>query len=89
MGLTQIPNRVNRVINMQYFIIIKCSDNVEHAVYGLDVRQEGVAESFSLRSTLDEPSNIGDLQISRIHGCRFPKIAEEVLEAESDSTFLK
>jgi hypothetical protein len=73
---------------VQYFIIIKSSDNVEHAVYGLDVREEGVAESFSLRSTLDEPSNIGDLQISRVHGWRFPKIAEEVLNAESDFPFL-
>jgi hypothetical protein len=87
MGLTQVPNRINRVVNMQYFIIVKCSDNVEHAVYGLDVREEGVAKSFSLRSTLDEPSNIGDLQISRIHGWRFPEIAEEVLNAESDFYF--
>jgi hypothetical protein len=87
LGLTQVTNRIDRVVNVQYFIIIKCSNNVEHAVYGLDVREEGVAKSFSLRSTLDEPRDIGDLQISRIHGWRFPKIAEEVLDAESDFPF--
>lgn len=54
-------------------------DNVEHAVNGLDMRQEGISKSLSLGSTLDQAGNVGDLQIRWVHGRRLPKVTEKVL----------
>ena len=64
---------------MQYFVVVECSDDVEHAVYGLDVGEEGVAKSFSLRSTFDETGNICYLQVCWVHGWGFPEVTKEVL----------
>ena len=54
-------------------------DNVEHAVNGLDMRQESISKSLSLGSTLDQAGNVGDLQICWVHGRRLPKVTEKVL----------
>ena len=35
--LAQIPDRVNRIIDVQHFVIVEGSHDVEHAIDGLDV----------------------------------------------------
>jgi hypothetical protein len=54
---------------------------MEHAVNSLDMRQESISKTFSLRSSLDQTSNIGDLEISRVHRRRLPEITQKVLNS--------
>jgi len=58
MELAQVPDWVNRIINMEDFIIVKCSDYMKHAIDSLDVGEESVAESFALRCSFDKSGNI-------------------------------
>lgn len=101
--LTQVTDGINRVINVQNLVVVKCSitqprsvtthqdvasqsqmmvtvpDNVEHAINSLDMRQESISKSRSRRSTLDQASNISDLQVRGVHGRRLPEITQKVL----------
>ena len=52
---------------------------MEDAVNGLDVRQEGISKSFSLRGTLDQAGNVGDLEIGWVGRRRLPEVTKKVL----------
>lgn len=48
---------------MQNLVVVESSHDVEHAVYGLDVREEGIPESFALRRAFYEARNVGYLEV--------------------------
>lgn len=72
--------RVRVSVNARQFSLDSVPDNVEHAINGLDMRQEGISKSLSLGSPLDQAGNVGDLQIRWVHGRRLPKVTEKVLQ---------
>lgn len=43
MGLAQIPNRVDRIINVEYLVVVEGSDDVEHSIDGLNMGEESIS----------------------------------------------
>ena len=39
------------------------TDNMEHGITGIDVGEEGIAQSFALMSPLDQSSNVHYIQV--------------------------
>jgi hypothetical protein len=64
---------------MKNLIIIEGTNNVEHPIHGLNIREKRIAQTFALRGAFNEPCNIGHLEVSRIHRRRLQEIAEEIL----------
>lgn len=47
---------------MGHVLAVEAAQHVENGIHGANVRQEGVAQTGSLRSTLHKSGDIGDLQ---------------------------
>ena len=69
-----IGGGIDFIGNMNNIGIVKTADNMGDNAYFTDMRKKLIAESFPLRSALDESCNIDKLDCCRNSPCRFKKM---------------
>jgi hypothetical protein len=60
----EIAQWVNRVIDVDDFSVFKDTNDMEDAVYCLDMRQKVITETGAFSCALDESRNVGNHEIS-------------------------
>ena len=53
---------------MTNFLVVKGTDDMKDTIDGLNVREKGITQTCSFGCTLDQTSNIDEMEIGRIFG---------------------
>lgn len=61
----QISDWINFSFNMCHISVIEASTNMEESITSADVREEGIAQTLTFRSSFDQTSNVSDIKECR------------------------
>ena len=73
-----VVDGIDAIFDVDDVRIVEGAHDVDDAVDGFDVREEGVAESGAARGALDESGDVDDLEVRLDHGLGFVVVDEPV-----------
>ncbi len=74
----EVPHGVDRVVHVHNLVGLEATDEVEDAVHGRNVGEEGIPQARPFAGALDQAGNVGDVQVGRDLVPRLVQVAEVV-----------